>query len=122
MRIAAKVELIEEQRKQLEARATGRKISVRLAERAKMILLAAQGKTNKEIGAQVGVWRGTVARWRTRFIKQGLPGIERDKARPGRKPKISARKVRQIVTMTTQQRPDDATHWSTRRMATELPR
>ena len=75
MRIAAKVELTEAQREQLETWATGRKIPVRLAERAKMILLAAQGKTDKEIGADVGVWRGTVARWRGRFIDEGLAGI-----------------------------------------------
>ncbi|CAE6818592.1 hypothetical protein R75461_05994 [Paraburkholderia nemoris] len=62
MRIAAKVELSEAQSKQLETWATGRTIPVRLAERAKMILLAAQGKTDKEIGADLGIWRGTLAR------------------------------------------------------------
>jgi transposase len=117
MRIAAKVELSEAQRKQLETWATGRTIPVRLAERAKMILLAAQGKTDKEIGADLRIWRGTVARWRGRFIADGVTGIERDETRPGRKPKISARKVKSIVALTTQQRPDNATHWSTRSMA-----
>ena len=71
MRIAMKVELTEAQREQLDAYATGRKISVRVAERAKMILLAAQGKTDKEIGAELGVWRGTVARWRGRYVDVG---------------------------------------------------
>jgi len=117
MRIAAKVELSEAQRKQLETWATRRTIPVRLAERAKMILLAAQGKTDKEIGADLAIWRGTVARWRGRFIADGVTGIERDETRPGRKPKISARKVKSIVALTTQQRPDNATHWSTRSMA-----
>jgi len=117
MRIEAKVELSEAQRKQLETWATGRTIPVRLAERAKMILLAAQGKTDKEIGADLRIWRGTVARWRGRFIADGVTGIERDETRPGRKPKISARKVKSIVALTTQQRPDNATHWSTRSMA-----
>ena len=117
MRIAAQVELSEAQRKQLETWATGRKSPVRLAERARMILLAGQGKTDKEIGMELGVWRGTVARWRARFITDGLTGIEQDESRPGRKPKISARKVKAIVALTTQQRPDNATHWSTRSMA-----
>lgn len=62
MRIAEKVELSEAQRKQLETRATGRRVPVRLAERAKMILLAAQGKTDKEIGADLAIWRGRLAR------------------------------------------------------------
>jgi len=117
MRIAAQVEVSEAQRKQLETWATSRTIAVRLAERAKMILLAAQGKMDKEIGAELGVWRGTVARWRARFIAHGLKGIEQDEPRPGRKPKISASKVKAIVALTTQQRPDNATHWSTRSMA-----
>ena len=117
MRIAPGVELSDAQRKQLETWATGRTIPVRLAERARMILLAAQGQTDKEIGVQLGIWRGTVARWRTRFIADGVTGIERDQTRPGRKPQISARKVKSIVTLTTQQRPDNATHWSTRSMA-----
>ncbi|TPQ43093.1 IS630 family transposase [Cupriavidus pinatubonensis] len=117
MRIAAKVELSESQRKQLETWAAGRRVPVRLAERARMILLAAQGKTDKEIGAELGIWRGTVARWRSRFIADGVTAIEHDETRPGRKPKISANKVKTIVTLTTQQRPDNATHWSTRSMA-----
>ena len=117
MRIAAKVELSESQRKQLEMWAAGRRVPVRLAERARMILLAAQGQTDKEIGEQLGIWRGTVARWRARFIADGVAGIEHDQTRPGRKPKISARKVKAIVALTTQQRPDNATHWSTRSMA-----
>ncbi|MBB5405999.1 transposase [Paraburkholderia sp. JPY162] len=117
MRIAAKVELSEGQRKQLEMWAAGRRVPARLAERARMILLAAQGYTDKEIGAQLGIWRGTVARWRARFIEDGVAGIEHDQTRPGRKPKISARKAKAIVAMTTQQRPDNATHWSTRSMA-----
>lgn len=117
MRIAAKVELSEGQRKQLETWAGGRRVPVRLAERATMILLAAEGRTDKEIGAQLGIWRGTVARWRARFITDGVAGIEQDGTRPGRKPKISAHKVKTIVALTTQQRPDNATHWSTRSMA-----
>ena len=55
MRIAANVELSEAQRKQLEMWSTGRTIPVRLAERAQMILLAAQGQTDTEIGAQLGI-------------------------------------------------------------------
>lgn len=118
MRIAKKVELTEEQHKQLKRWSTGRTFPVRLAERAKMILLAAQCKTDKEIGSEIGVWRGTVGRWRKRFIAQGLPGIKRDKMRPGRRPAITAHKVKQVVEMTINQQPDNATHWSTRLMAT----
>ncbi|MGI8838899.1 MAG: helix-turn-helix domain-containing protein [Pyrinomonadaceae bacterium] len=61
--------------------------------------------------------RQTVAQWRSRFIRQGLASIEKDAPRPGRKPQISAKRVRQIVRMTTRDKPSKATHWSTRSMS-----
>lgn len=117
MRVAMKVELTEAQRGELETRASGRTTPVRVAERSKMILRAADGATDKEISAELGVLRATVARWRGRYIEDGLSGIEQDGTRPGRKPQISERKVKAIVKMTTQQTPANATHWSTRTMA-----
>ena len=117
MRVAMKVELTEAQRGELETRASGRTTPVRVAERSKMILRAAEGATDKEISAELGVLRATVARWRGRYIEDGLSGIEQDGTRPGRKPQISERKVKSIVKMTTQQTPANATHWSTRTMA-----
>jgi transposase len=81
-----------------------------------MILLAATGLLDLKIGAELGVKRQTVARWRSRFNRLGLAGIEKD-APPGRKPQISAKRVKQIVRMTTQEKPKDATPWSTRSTA-----
>ena len=117
MRIAPEVSITEAQRAQLKAWAAARSVPVRVAERAKMILLAADGKTDQDIAAQLRVGRRTPARWRVRFIEQGLAGIERDAPRPGRTRKISAAKVKAIVQKTTGERPGDATHWSTRTMA-----
>src|SRR3989454_662335 len=117
MRIAAAVKLSDEQRRQLEKQARARSVSLRLAQRSNMILLAAAGWSDRKIGAELAVKRQTVARWRSRFIRQGLSSIEKDAPRPGRKPQISAKRVQQIVRMTTQQKPSDATHWSTRKMA-----
>ena len=117
MRVAAAVELSDEQRQQLEKQARARSVSVRLAQRSKMILQAAAGLSDSRIGVELGVKRQTVARWRSRFNRLGLKGIEKDAPRPGRKPQISAKRVKQIVRMTTQEKPSDATHWSTRSMA-----
>ena len=55
-----------------------------------------------------------MARWRSRFVARGLAGIEKDAPRPGRKPQISAKRVQEIVRLTTHEKPADATHWSTR--------
>ena len=116
MRVAAAVKLSDEQRQQLEKQARARRVSVRLAQRSKMILLAAAGFSDLKIATELSVKRQTVARWRSRFIRQGLSGIEKDAPRPGRKPQISAKRVQEIVRLTTQEKPADATHWSTRSM------
>jgi len=117
MRVAKEITLSDEERSKLEKLAGGRKTSVRMALRSKMILLAAEGQQDKEIATALGVTRQNVARWRNRFNSQRIQGIEKDAPRPGRKPKISAEHIRRVVRMTTQEKPVNATHWSTRSMA-----
>ena len=58
-----------------------------------------------------------VSRWRQRFLALGLPGLKKDRPRPGRKPKIGTRQIQRVVEITTRQKPPHATHWSTRTMA-----
>jgi transposase len=118
MRVAPPILLTDEQRQALAAAAASRTASVRFAQRAKMILLAADGNQDIEIAAQVGLQRQAVARWRRRFLESGMEGIAKDAPRGGRK--RSARtdaKVRAIVQRTTRTTPPNATHWSTRSMA-----
>ena len=117
MRIAPKVIVSAEQRAQLESWAKGRRVPVRLAQRAQIVLLAADGKRDIEIADELDIGRRNAARWRQRFIDLGVVGIERDAPRPGRKRRISDRTLKKIVRMTTQMRPANATHWSTRSMA-----
>ena len=117
MRRACEIELTDELRETLERAARARTSSVRFAARAKMILKAADGMTDLAIATEMGVARHTVARWDGRFLSLGVEGIQKDGPRPGRKPKISAQKVQKVVRMTTQEKPSDATHWSTRAMA-----
>lgn len=117
MRIAPKVTMTVEQRTQLETWTKARRVSVRLAQRAQIVLLAAEGKMDIEIADELGIGRRNAARWRERFIELGLRGIERDAPRPGRKRTVSDQRVSKIVQMTTQTRPANATHWSTRLMA-----
>ena len=117
MRIAPAIILTEEERRRLEACARSRSRPRRLVERAQMILLASEGRQNKEIALTLRRGRQVVGRWRQRFIERGLAGIEKDAPRPGRKPKLSAARVQAIVRKTTQETPAHATHWSTRSMA-----
>jgi transposase len=117
MWVAAAISLTEEEREQLERCARGRSVSVRLALRARIVLLAASGLENQEIARQVGTGRDTVALWRKRFATDGIAGIAKDAPRRGRKPTLSPQKVQEILRKTTQEKPPQATHWSTRSMA-----
>lgn len=58
--------------------------------RAKMILLAAEGRSNDEIGASLDIGRDVVSLWRKRFFHERLPGLE-ERTRPGRPPVFSPR-------------------------------
>ena len=117
MRRAQPVTLNTAQCKQLDRYARGRQVAVRLALRARIVLLAAHGLENKQIAAQLGVSRQLVARWRTRFLESGIAGIAKDAPRPGRTPAVSKQKVQQIIHKTTREKPSNATHWSRRTMA-----
>jgi len=117
MRTASVTELTDEQRQQLQRWARSSTVSVRLARRARIILLAAEGMDNHQIAGEVSVGRIQVGRWRKRFAQSGLSGIEADLPRSGRKPRINAGK---IVRLTTQNTPEGATHWSTRTLAARV--
>jgi transposase len=117
MKMAVAIVLSTEQRKQLGQLARGRKVPTRSVERARIVLLAAEGKQNREIALLCGVTRRTVGIWRKRFAEQGIAGIEKDAPRAGRRRSISEEVVREIIHKTTQETPPAATHWSTRSMA-----
>ena len=117
MRIAPSVELSPDQRAALEQWARGRSLPARVVERARIVLRAAAGQQDKEIAQDLGVTPKKVSRWRKRFLTLGLPGLEKDAPRSGRKPQISARLLQRVVALTTRQKPPHATHWSTRTMA-----
>ena len=113
MRVADEVRLTEEQRQRLQALASGRRVQVRVAERAQVVLLAAEGKQDIEIAEKLGITRQKSGRWRKRFLRLGIAGIEKDAPRSGTKKKLSPAVVREVVRKTTQERPENATHWST---------
>ncbi len=120
MRIAPPVELDADQRPRLEAIVRSRKLPARLIERSRIVLLAAAGKQNKQIAAALNITPEKAARWRKRYLELGLAGLAKDAPRPGRKPTISAQRVRALIRKTTQQTPSNATHWSTRSMAAAM--
>ena len=117
LRVAPVVELNEEQEAELTKLARSKRTSVRLSQRARIVLLAAQGLQNKDIAEQMGVGRVQVSRWRGRYVEFGLEGIERDLPRGAPPVKVD---VQELVELTTQSKPEAATHWSTRKMGAVL--
>jgi transposase len=119
MRRAIAIQMSDSERATLQQWARGRKTPARLVLRAKIVLAAAEGRENQEIATACGADPHTVARWRQRFAKQRLAGLEKDAPRSGR-PATQHALVREIVRKTTQEKPANATHWSTRTLAAEL--
>ena len=117
LRVAPGIELTDEQEVELTRLSRSKRTSVRLAQCAQIVLLAAQGFQNKDIAEQLGIGRVQVARWRERYLESGLQGIERDLPRGAPPVKVD---VAKLVELTTQSKPEAATHWSTRTMAAVL--
>ena len=124
MRVAAEIILSKEERRRLEKRASMRSTSVRLRERARMVLMAAKGMTNKAIALELGTDANKVGRWRSRVAKEGMGNIEKERPRGanhgGKNSHEQAELRSKVLEATTQTTPKDATHWSCRSMARHL--
>lgn len=117
MRVASEILLTDDERVVLMNLVRSRLTSVRLEQRAGIVLLAADGFQTKDIAQMLSVGRVQVSRWRNRYAQLRLAGIERDLPR-GAPPKTVD--VARLVELTTQSKPEAATHWSTRTMAEQL--
>ena len=117
MRIAPAIPLSSDQQAALEQWARSRTLPLRVVERARIVLRAAAGQQDKEIATAMKITQKKASRWRKRFLRLGMAGLEQDAPRPGRTPTITASVIRRVVHRTTLQKPSNATHWSTRSMA-----
>src|SRR5215470_6849702 len=106
-----------EQRAVLEMWIRAGKTSQAVAKRARICLLAADGKPTSHIAEELGVSRDTVMLWRRRFDSGGPDALTRVAKGRGRKPSIPQEKLDQIVEATLHTTPPGETHWSLRSMA-----
>lgn len=120
MRVAPAITLTDKDRKTLQSWSRGRSTPARLVQRARIVLLAADGRENIDIANEIGTDRQTVGRWRTRFLKEGIEGIRKDRPRAGRTRRKRQAVAEKIISKTTREKPQNATHWSTRTLAAEL--
>ena len=117
MRVAVEITLSRKERNKLEKIARSSLSPVRLAQRARIVLMAGEGKPNQNIAEALGIGRVKVSRWRNRYAQSGLAGIERDLPRGAPPRKVD---IERLADLTTQHKPKGATHWSTRKAAVEL--
>ena len=120
MRSARPIVLTPESRCQLEQQACGRMVSMRVALRIRVVLLAADGKQDKQISEELKISPRMAALWRRRFLLGGVAGLLKDAPRRGRTPSIPAATVNTVIQKTWEAAPANATHWSTRAMAREV--
>ena len=75
MRVAKTIGLDETTERELRVLAKRRTVEARLQQRARVVLLAAEGWQNKDIAVEVGLDRRQVALWRERFLAGGLDAL-----------------------------------------------
>jgi transposase-like protein len=109
-----------DQRGTLERWARGRRTSYRLVVRARIVLRAAEGLTNRRIARELSVSPLTVALWRSRFILLGLDGISRDAPRLGSRRPLNDETLRRILVTTLLQPSPSGRRWSSRTLAREV--
>lgn len=124
MNTAIRIELSAAEQEVLHKNIRGRKTPMRLMERSRIILLAAEGLSNIQIGEQLNISAHKVGRWRHRYAKQRYAGIEKELPRGGNQGgQKTAEQIKlrsKIIEKTTQSTPQSATHWSTRTLAKVL--
>jgi transposase len=109
-------------RARLERRARDRAAPAREVERARIVLLAADGLTGPQIAERVGCTEPTVVKWRRQYAQEGLAGLE-DAPRPGGpKTVLTDKAISEILSATVTPPPEalaaeGVTHWSSRRLA-----
>lgn len=112
----APVVLDPEERETLDRWARRPKTAQALAQRARVILSCAAGAINTQVARDLGLTNQTVGKWRERFQRKRLDGLL-DEPRPGAPRKVADAEVEEVLRLTLESTPRDATHWSTRAMA-----
>jgi transposase len=104
-------------RRRLEAIVADGKTPQKHVWRCRIILLTDEGVGTHGIMAATGKSKTCVWRWQARFAVSGVDGLLSDKTRPPGKPPVADARVTELVRLTHEQPPHEATHWTARAMA-----
>ena len=108
---ATPITLTQEERAELEGLARSTKTEHRMRQRARIVLLAADGMRTRGIGRAVGCTTGTASKWRVRYAGQRLAGLDETGER-GAEPKYTAETNRRILKVLDAAPPDGYGRWS----------
>ena len=114
------VNLNEEEREELKQYLRKGKSSARSLTRARILLLADEGRDDEEIAEALKVSKSTVSRIRTRYCEGGLDSALHEKARSGAPPKIDGRIEAQLTLLACSEPPDGRSKWTVRLLADRL--
>jgi transposase len=118
------LEVSESDRAVLQRRVRDRGAPAREVQRARIVLLSAQGWTGPQIAERVGCTEPTVVLWRGRFAREGLAGLDDRPRRPPPRTVVTDEVRDEILTVTLTRPPTELgiTHWSSRLLANWLRR
>jgi transposase len=108
--------LADADRQVLEAVLQSHKTPQSRALRARIVLKSGAGESVETIATSLGTSTKSVYKWRNRFLESGVDGLF-DLPRSGQPKKLTEKDIKKVLTMTVEQVPHEATHWSTRLMA-----
>jgi len=114
-----RLKVVAKDRRDLESWVRSRTIDHRYAQRARIVLLAAAGESNRAIADVVGMHYNQVGVWRSRFAEFGVDGLF-DEERPGRPPVYTHDDVIRLVSLITEVPPDGATRWTMEALAERM--
>ncbi len=117
-RTLAAIELSEDEERELRAVLRTPSASQQQALRARIVLGAAEGRSNTQIAGEVGASLPTVGLWRRNFVARRIDGLT-DAPRSGRPREIDDEDVARVLAATLESPPDGSTHWSVRRLASK---
>lgn len=116
-RTTHQLRLTRKERAALVALAANGNTPQKIARRARIVLLAADGLSVNAIMRETGAGKTSVWNWPKRFLEAGVEGLLKDKSKkPGKAPLATSVKAR-VVEMAATGRPANATHWSVRMLA-----
>jgi transposase len=119
IREATAITLTEAERAELEGLARSTKTEYRLRQRARIVLLAADGMASRAIGREVGCTTGTASKWRVRYARDRLAGLDETGER-GAEPKYTAETDKRILAMLDRPVPAGHGRWTGPLIAAEL--